>query len=147
MTLTLIDLKKNSTLKPCFWSNVMKNRLRKLQGQLQKKTRNEDTSCIRRFGQSKKRSNSLFMTPGREIQLFLQGPVKTSVDYMTTSIFSKMCWMTICLKKKYFDSEETLKSASTSLSSQDQFLQQERSIAEKTSEEEIHSCGKYSFFG
>jgi hypothetical protein len=54
--------------------------------------------------------------------------------------------MTICLKKKYFDSEETFKSASASLSSQDQFLQQECSIAEKTSEEEIHSCGKYSFF-
>jgi hypothetical protein len=54
--------------------------------------------------------------------------------------------MTICLKKEYFDSEETLRSASASLSSQGQFLQQERSIDEKTVEEEIHSCGKYSFF-
>ncbi len=35
-----------------------------------------------------------------------------------------MCWMTIRLKKEYFDSEETLKSASASLSSQGQFLQQ-----------------------
>jgi hypothetical protein len=54
--------------------------------------------------------------------------------------------MTICLKKQYFDSEETLKSASASLSLQGQFLQQERSIDEKTSWEEIHSRGKYSFF-
>jgi hypothetical protein len=54
--------------------------------------------------------------------------------------------MTICLKKEYFDFEETLKSASASLSSQGQCLQQEHSIDKQISEEEIHLCGKYSFF-
>jgi hypothetical protein len=43
----------------------------------------------------------------REISLFLQGLVRTSVDHMTTSIFSTM-YRDDLLGKEYFDSEETL---------------------------------------
>ncbi len=51
-----------------------------------------------------RRSNSLFTNPGK----------KLSFRWLRLHPFSTMCWMTICLKKEYFDSEETLMSTSAS---------------------------------